>query len=370
MKKITFLTLHLGYGGVESAVTALANSLSPYYEIQIISVYQRYDSPVFKLNKNIEIKYLINKSNTKVVRGKNILKFLKTSIIRKKEFYLEKKLVKKFIENCDSEIIISTNVLYNQLVGKYANHNTLKIGWEHSYHNDNKKYIKKVISSTQNLNYFVLVSNTLYKFYSELMMNQTCKCVYIPNALEYIPDNLSKLEDKNIITIGKLSKEKGYVDLVEIFKYVSLKYPDWKLNIIGDGLEKKLIEEQIYKYKLEDNVILHGFRNKKYIKKIFEKSSIYVMSSSFDAFGISILEAFSYGIPCVAFDNSLGAKELISNNWDGYLISNFDKEKMTKKIIDLIKNDNRRIIMGNNARKKSLKYTVDVIKNEWLKILN
>lgn len=370
MKKITFLTLHLGYGGVESAITALANSLTSDYFIEIVSVYQRYDNPVFKLNKNIEIKYLIGRSDVKIVKEQNILKCLKAFIIKSRDIRLEAKLIREYIENCDSDIIISTNARYNELVGKYANSNTLKIGWEHSYHNDNKKYIKKVVDSTKNLDYFVLVSNVLYNFYSELMVDKHCKCIYIPNSLEYIPDNLSKLKEKNIITIGKLAKEKGYVDLVEIFKYVSLKYPDWKLNIIGDGPQKELIEEQIAKYKLENNVILHGFRDKKYIKKMFEKSSIYVMSSSSEGFGIVLLEAFSYGIPCVAFDSALGAKELISNNWDGYLISNLDKEKMTKKIIDLIKNENRRIVMGNNARKKSLRFTTDVIKEMWLEILN
>lgn len=369
MKKITFLTLHLGYGGVENAVTALANSLSADYKIEIISVYKRYDVPVFKLNKNVKVRYLIEHPDIKV-SGKNILNNIKTFYLKKRQNRLELKLVKQFITKCDSDIIISTNIRYNFLIGKYANNNILKIGWEHSYHNNDKKYINKVLQSTNNLDYFVLVSNVLYKFYSELLVDSKCKCIYIPNALEYIPEECSNSKDKNIISIGKLSKVKSYVDLVEVFKYVSLKYPDWKLNIIGDGPERSAIEEQIAKYKLENNVILHGFRDKKYIKKMFEQSSIYVMSSVSEAFGIVILEAFSYGIPCVAFDSALGAKELISNNWDGYLIGDLDKEKMTKKIIDLIKNENRRIIMGNNARKKSLKYTSEVIKDKWLEILN
>lgn len=369
MKKITFLTLHLGYGGVENAVTALANSLSSNYKIEIISVYKRYDDPVFKLNKNVKVKYLIEHPDVKV-SGKNIFNNIKTFCLKEKDKRLENRLVKDFIINCDSDVIISTNIRYNVLIGKYLSSNILKIGWEHSYHNNDKKYINKVLQSTNNLDYFVLVSNVLYKFYSGFLAYSSCKCLFIPNALEYIPDSCSSLIDKNIISIGKLSKEKSYVDLVEVFKYVSLKYPDWKLNIIGDGPERSAIEEQIAKYKLENNVILHGFRDKKYIKKMFEHSSIYVMSSVSEAFGIVILEAFSYGIPCVAFDSALGAKELISNNWDGYLISDLDKEKMTKKIIDLIKNENRRIIMGNNARKKSLKYTSEVIKDEWLKILN
>lgn len=369
MKKITFLTLHLGYGGIENAVTTLANSLSSKYDIEIISVYKRFDDPVFKLNKNIKVKYLINRPDIKLADSKNLFNYSKLFLLKKRDSLLETKIVKKFIKNCQSDIIISTNVNYNFILGKYAKNNSLKIGWEHKYHNNNKKYIKKVIDSTTNLDYLVLISNFLYKFYSELVVNSKCKYVYIPNALANIPKKTSELNSKNIISIGKLSKEKAYIDLVEIFKYVSLKYPDWKLDIIGDGPERKTVEEKIKKYKLTENVILHGFQDKNYIKKFFEQSSIFIMSSTTESFGIAILEAFSYGIPCVAFDDALGAKELISNNWDGYLISNFDKEKMTKKIIDLIKNDSRRIIMGNNARKKSLKYSPDTVKDMWLEIL-
>ena len=57
MKKITFITLHLGYGGVENALTTLSNSLTSNYEVEIVSVYKRTDSPVFKLNKNIKLTY-------------------------------------------------------------------------------------------------------------------------------------------------------------------------------------------------------------------------------------------------------------------------------------------------------------------------
>ena len=85
MKKITFLTLHLGYGGVESAVTALANSLSSDYNVEIISVYKRYEEPIFKLNKNVIVKYLIDHPDIKS-SGKNIFHSIKNSIFNGMRF--------------------------------------------------------------------------------------------------------------------------------------------------------------------------------------------------------------------------------------------------------------------------------------------
>ncbi len=367
MKKITFLTLHLGYGGVENAVTTLSNSLTKDFIIEIVCAYKRYESPILKLNNKIKIKYLIDKPDIKI-NEKNMLKNAKERIEKIKEKRKETSLLKKYVKECDSDIIISTNYRYNKIISKYANENIKKIGWEHNYY-ENIKYVKNVVSSAINLDYLILVSSNLKELYENELKNTNCKCIHIPNALQELPNTMSQLNAKNIITIGKLTKQKGYFELIEIFKNVSLKFPDWKLHIIGEGPEREKIENRIKKYKLEDYVIMHGEKTRKFINKMLEQSSVYVMSSSQEGFGISILEAFSFGIPAVAFDSALGAKELISNNWDGYIINDLDKEKMAKKIIDLIKNENRRKIMGDNARKKSMKYTIEIIKEEWINIL-
>ena len=59
MKKITFLVLHLGYGGIENAIATLANLLSKDYDVEIISTYKLYSEPVFKINDKVKINYLM-----------------------------------------------------------------------------------------------------------------------------------------------------------------------------------------------------------------------------------------------------------------------------------------------------------------------
>ena len=93
------------------------------------------------------------------------------------------------------------------------------------------------------------------------------------------------------------------------------------------------------------------------------------MTSYTESFGIVLLEASSFGIPCIAFDSAKGATEIIDNNWDGYLIKNRDKKLMAKKICELISSINRRLVMGSNAYKKASDYSMDKIKKEWIKII-
>lgn len=369
MKKITILALHLGYGGIERCISNLSNSLVDDYKIEIISTYKLYDKPPFYFDKRIKIKYLMDIGpNTKEIKEslKNfrIVTFVKELFKAKKILKLKKELMIDCIKKCKSDIIISTRDIHNLWLGKYGNSKSIKIGWEHNHHNNNQKYIKKLVDSTNGLDYFILVSKELKEFYETRVY---CKCIYIPNSIMSLPNKLSKLDTNNIVSIGRLSHEKGYLDLIDVFKLVADNC-DAKLNIIGDGVEKYKIIDKIKKYHLEDKVILHGFRDAEYIEKILLDSSIYVMTSFTESFGLVVLEASSYGIPCIAFDSAHGVRELIKDNWDGYLVEDRDKAKMAKRIINLINDQNRRLIMGDNAYKKSNNYLASNVKNEWVKI--
>ena len=372
MKRITILALHLGYGGIEKCISTLANTLCKNYQVNVISTYKLYEKPSFPIDDRVKITYLIpdlSPSKNEFIDSVKHLKFIKgfqLGITNLKVLYLKKKKMIEAIKNCDSDVIISTRDIHNDWLGKYGNPNILKIGWEHNHHNNDKKYINKIIKSVSKLDYFVLVSKELEEFYRQKVK---CKTVYIPNTLDYYPKKVSDLEEKRIISVGRLSEEKGYLDLIDVFSLVHQVYPDWKLDIIGDGNQKENIQKKIEEYGLKDFIILHGFQNKEYINQLLQKSSVYVMCSYTESFGIVLLEAFSFGIPCVAFDSARGATEIISNNWDGYLIKDRNKEIMAKKVCELISNPNRRIIMGANGIKKANQYSMDEIRKYWLQII-
>ena len=376
MKKITILALHLGYGGIERCIANLTNSINDKYEIEIISTYKLYDKPAFKIDDNIKIKYLMENLKPNKQEIKRALKKLKLITLFKevkkahKILKLKKQLMIDEIKKCDSDIIISTRDIHNLWLSKYGNKNALKIGWEHNHHHNNQKYIKKIINSAKNLDYFVLVSKELTEFYQEKLKDSKVKCIYIPNSIESFPKEKSKLETENLISVGRLSKEKGYSDLIDVYYEVYKKYPDSKLNIIGDGEELENIQNKIKNYKLENNVILHGFRNREYINNLLKDSSIYLMTSYTESFGLVLLEAFSFGIPCIAYDSAEGAREIISDNYNGYLVQNRDKEKMVKRICTLLANRNRRLIMGDNGFNKALEYDSKKIAQEWINLFN
>jgi N-acetylglucosaminyldiphosphoundecaprenol N-acetyl-beta-D-mannosaminyltransferase len=372
MEKITFIALHLGYGGIESAITNLANQLVNDYEVEIVSTYELYDKPAFYIDPRVTVKYLYRglKPNRQEFIDSlyefRLINAFKEGLKSLKTLYLKKHLMVKYIKNCDSDIIISCRDIHNKWVGKYAKENVLKIGWEDNHHHGDEKYVQNVIDSISNLDYTVFVSEELTDFY--MAKQDKCKCIFIPNMLDYIPEKKSSLNSNNIISIGRFSKEKGFVDLIDVFSEVHKKYPDWKLNLVGDGTEYQSVVSRIAEHDINGSVILHGFQDKEYINNLLLNSSIYVMTSYTESFGLVLIEAMNFGIPCIAFDSAEGANDIIDHGKNGYLIKDRSKQAMANKIISLIESKTIRKRLGKEAINTSKKYYPDEITKKWLKL--
>lgn len=377
MKKITFLVLHLGYGGAEKAIASQANMLSERYEVEIISTYKLYDEPPFYFNENVKIKYLLreeikpNKEEIKAaIKNKKLVDLLNEGIKSIKILYLRKSIMRKAIQSCDADIIISSRLLYNKLLTRNCKKGAICIAQEHNHHNKDEKYINRIINSIKKMDYFMPVSKELTSFYKKRIGETYTKCVYIPHCIDEIPQSTSSLMCKNIISVGRLSSEKGFLDLIDVFKIINNDNPEWVLNIIGDGDQRENIENRIKELHLDKNVILHGYQNKEYINKLLQKSSIYTMTSFEESFGIVLLEAQSFGIPCVAFDSAKGALEIIDHEENGFLVGDREKDTMVRYIQSLIDNDKLRLDLGRNGREKCYKYSMENVKAQWLTFID
>lgn len=393
MKKIAILSLHLGYGGIEKSIAALANILCEKYQVEIICIYKLYDEPAFEIDPRVKITYLIESNLPVRVASYKVLLFdghfikllkkLHQDYFKKLKFlsffkdglngiFIYKKrhkVMKQAIKNSDARTIISTRTFLNEWLSLYGDSNVIKIGWEHNHHHNNEKYAIDVVRSSKNLDYFVLVSKDLTKYYKKRLKKYKCQCVYIPNMLDNIPKRLSPLKEERLISVGRLSREKGYIDLLKMMKKLVRKHPTWHLDIIGDGPEKDYLTDYIAENNLQKNVTLHGFRSKDYIDKMLHKSSLFIMTSHTESFGIVLLEAMSHGVPCLAFQSAEGAREIISSGKNGYIIKNRNKDAMIKKIEDLMKKEEIRKKMGKEARKTIKQYTKEQIQEEWYNLL-
>lgn len=371
--KISFLLLHLGYGGIESATINTANSLCDDYDIEIMSFYKLSETQANKLNDKIKVKYLYDDGPNKeefldAFHNHKIFNILKEGI-RSVSILTKKKIrVINYIKNCDSKYIVSTRYDFSALLSKYGNDNSVKITQEHHYHNNNKRYINILKNKYYNIDYLFALTKTLEDDYKKfLIKNKHTKVVLVPNMLYYIPSKQSKLDKKNIITISRLDYGKRNDDIIRAFS--KIKEKDWKLYIIGDGKEFNNLNKLINDLNMNDRIILTGYKNKEEIEEYMLKSSLFLMASETEGLPMVLLEAMSYGIPCIAYEIASGVNDIIDNNKNGYIIKNRNEEEYIEKIEKVINDSKLRNELGIEAKNKANEFSKEKIVNIWEKIL-
>ena len=265
-----------------------------------------------------------------------------------------------------SEYIITTRDFHSKLVGKYANDQIVKIATEHNHHNDDEKYVEKLTKSIKNFDYFVAVSKNMENYYKDIIGDT--KCIYIPNILDNLPKVSSNLKDNNIINVGRLETVKGHKDLIDVAKKVKEKIKDFKLYLIGDGSLKNDLKNYIHQNNLDDTIVMTGFLKPKEMEKYLKKSKLFVMTSLSESFGLVLIEAMSYKIPCIAFDSADGAKELLKNNV-GILVKNRNIDKMAEDIIKLMKDDKKLLEYSKKSYDKCQEFLLENVRDKWINLL-
>lgn len=187
----------------------------------------------------------------------------------------------------------------------------------------------------------------------------------IHNPLPFLPERQSDNSQKQVIAVGRYMPQKGFDRLIPAWAIVSKRHPDWILRIYGDGMRQQL-QQQIDSFGISSTCILeHSTPN---IMDKYCESSIFVLSSRFEGFGMVIIEAMACGVPPVSFTCPCGPRDIISDGKDGLLVENGDIEGMAEKICYLIENDDIRKKMGKQARLDVDRFKIEHIAQQWKKL--
>lgn len=367
------------FAGMERIFTSKMNYLATHTNMSVaFMTYEQGNVKLpFELNNNI--KYYNCDAEISNREKYSFTKWIPQFIKSKLRF---KNILNSIIKDQNPDVIICTTYSFDILdtIIRCAKGNGKKLIIE-----SHVTLSSVLLSSKYKYNKFLYKFFTLYdKYILNLISNANCivtlthkdaacfskynkNIAVIPNTLTINPIKIRDYNSKNVIAVGRYSFEKGFDLLIKTWAIVVQKHKDWKLSFWGNGdfSEYNYLAQDL---KIDNSIIFNHATND--IAEKFADSSIFVLSSRFEGFGLVLTEAMSCGLACVAFDCPYGPSEIIQDNVDGILVKNKDINQLATKICYLIENNNKRKDLGEKAAINVQRYSTDNVMKSWINLLN
>lgn len=354
-KPIYFFTTDITIkAGIERITINLANFFAQNnIPVSIVSNFKTNDIPAYDFDKRINFVYLTNEPFASGIGSKQ----------RLKQFLRNRNRGKKFFSNVRNSIVIAQafpNSFIYFIACRKKNKNIVYTVEHVEYY-----YYKKLIRI---LRYFV------YNFYNNVVvLTESDKKCYeqlkihvslIPNGIKLPAKIEQKQRKKTICSIGRLDPQKKFDSLMRAFAIIAPTYPEWNLEIYGQGSIRNELEQVIVDLNLTNRIALMGITND--VNSVLQENSIFVVSSEYEGFSIVLIEAMANGIACVSYDCPTGPGEIITDDFDGILVENQNEAKLAENIEKLILNQDLRKELGANAMKSVQKYSINNVGKQWI----
>lgn len=190
----------------------------------------------------------------------------------------------------------------------------------------------------------------------------------IPNAAIHVSKNYSEVKNKRVIAVGRLDYQKGFDRLIQAWKLVQHtgRFSDWKLDIFGQGEWREMLQQMIDKQGLQNTVKINPPTNA--ILNEYVHSSLLVMSSNYEGFGMVLVEAMSCGVPVISFDCKCGPKDIIQTGINGLLVPNGDIQALADAMMKVMEDEAYRKMLSQNARKVVDTYSEQAVMSQWIRL--
>lgn len=213
------------------------------------------------------------------------------------------------------------------------------------------------------------------RFFSKRLQDKS-RIIFNPLSEEYFRQDVTGQEAgeahrKEIVTAGRISRQKNQRLLICAFQNILKEYPDYTLKIYGDVQENDLYRElkkYISENGLQDKVLFMGVAGSLWNE--LRGAAVFVLPSDYEGMPNTLIEAMALGLPCIATDCPCGGSAmLIENDVSGILVPTGDQEALQKALCALLAEPAEAVRMGGNAKKILEKVRPDKICNEWMEFI-
>ena len=375
MKKLLFITYSLGKpGGVQSVLANLMNELCNKFDITVLCL-DGNEKFIYDLNSNIKTMILNSFGNTKSFRAMVFInkyfswlpkkQNLKNYIYQYGVYRLLKKWLIKNHQNYDT--IISCRYTLSSMLSTMKIINKKTWAWEHvNYRMGGLFWYTIMRPYYKNLKGIIYINKESEKHYKRINPHSILIHNIIGEPFESVPFISLEKKENIVLFVGRLHPEKNIRQIVEM--YFSLSNTNlWKLVIIGDGPEKKYLDEFIHKNSV-NNIVLIGNKNKEEVCKYMKKSKILVLASETEAFGLVLVESMFCSNALLSYDCEFGPSSII-NEKNGFLVKHHDEKDFRKKFQILVDDEDLLKKLNKSSFEESKKWKKDNFLNLWENLL-
>lgn len=363
-------------GGIGRVTSIKANWFAEHgHEVWVVTANQGVEQDYYELHPSVMRKDFAIGFQLGIDNGNLLMKYVRK--IGKMRRY--RRELEQFILEVKPDIVVSTFTNDSDFLYKLkdGSKKVLEFHFSHEGFKSQMKYGPQTLKNKLLLTYrlrkheriarkynaFVVLTHEdaeAWKGYDNLHV--------IHNMLSFESRETSSCKEKRVIAVGRLDFQKKFDRLVDIWALVNTECPEWRLDIFGQGPDRKNLLQRIVEKELSDSISIKGpTRN---IIKEYASSSILAMTSTYEGWGLVLTEAMSVGVPCVAYACKCGPRDIIENGKNGYIIEEGDKEKFAQRLVELMKNVELRQKLGRSAKESSKKYNVDNIMEQWLALFS
>ncbi|MFE0508674.1 glycosyltransferase family 4 protein [Streptomyces sp. NPDC058964] len=355
--KISFLIHNVyGLGGTNRTTINLASALAERHEVDIVSVFQTADAPLFTVDPRVKVTGLIDTRQVPETLRSEPAEVFPAAETRYSQYstMTDERAAEYFRRN-RPDVLIGTRPGLNVYVARFAGAGTVRIGQEHiTLESHPNALLPDLKQNYARLDAFVTVSEADAENYRRHMAIPGLRVVSIPNSVPAPALPAADPAARTIVAAGRLAAVKRYDLLVRAFAKVAANHPDWQLRIYGDGGRRGELRALINELDLYNQVHLMGLASP--IEAEWVKGSIAAVTSDSESFGMTIVEAMRCGVPVVSTDCPLGPREIIRDGEDGLLVEPGDIDSIADGLLRLIGDDTARAAMGAAARRNAERF--------------
>lgn len=349
-KRVLFVTLSLAGGGAERVVSILSSELAEQGRDVHLILYDRKNNE-YPLSSKVKLQELSRPI------GSNPLSRLFNRVIELRRIIKEitPDIVIPFLAKPTEHVFFATRGMRLKFIATVRNN-------------------PKLYPSSSGLRY---VANWITRHSDAIMLQTAEQASYfktesdrvfvVPNPVkqEMIDTQYQyKTSIHTIATFGRLNEQKNHELLINAFSVFCKRYPEFELNIWGEGEKKSVLEKLICDKKMSDKIHLCGNTSK--VKDELLNTDIFVLSSNYEGLPNSLMEAMAVGVPVISTDCPTGPKDLITNKENGILVTSDSVDELVNALKLLASDYQLRKYIGQNAKKYMKNFTAsEIAKGFW-----